>query len=277
MPLTLVDTRLFFRPLCTEIVERLRALPLDAWERRTLAPRWRVRDVVAHLSDTALRRLSMHRDRHVLAPSGSMTTERDLVAFINELNDEWVRLANRFSPRILTDLYAMAGAALAAFMEAANLDGDARLPVSWTGEARSPAWLDIGREFTEVWHHGSQINDAVEAGEFSDSRWLHAVLLVALHAVPRAYRDSDARRSGALVIEITGPGGGTWTVRHREQQWHIDDGADPHASARAILTGATAWRLFFNALPPAQAEARVRIEGDVDLARPLLRVRSVIV
>ena len=43
------------------------------------------------------------------------------------------------------------------------------------------------------------------------------------------------------------------------------------------MTGDTAWRLFFNALTPAAAAQQVRLDGDVELGRRLLRVRSVIV
>ena len=78
-------------------------------------------------------------------------------------------------------------------------------PVSWAGEKQSVQWLDIGREFTEVWHHGSQIRDAVGAGSFSDPRWLKAVLQVALHALPRAYRDVPGGPDRSVAIRITGP------------------------------------------------------------------------
>ena len=63
MPLPITDTRLAFRPLYREIVDLLRTLTAEDWERPTIARAWRVRDVVAHLLDTMLRRLSFHRDR----------------------------------------------------------------------------------------------------------------------------------------------------------------------------------------------------------------------
>jgi hypothetical protein len=43
------------------------------------------------------------------------------------------------------------------------------------------------------------------------------------------------------------------------------------------MTDETAWRLFFNAVPPQDAQSLVRVDGDSGLALPLLRARSVIV
>jgi uncharacterized protein (TIGR03083 family) len=277
MPLPVVDTRPLFRPLIGEIVSFLRALSPDDWLRPTVAGSWQVRDVASHLLDTALRRLSSGRDGW-RSPNGPRLTggEPDFVARINDLNAVWIRAADRLSPRVLTDLYAAAGDALAGFFEDAILDAPAAIGVSWAGESRSAAWLDIGREFTEVWHHGAQIRDAVGAGPFPDPAWLHAVLEIALHALPHAYGRLHGEPGLAVVVEISGPAGGTWTLRY-DRRWDIDEGESRRAAARATVEDEAAWRLWFNALPPSAAESAVRIEGDPSLVRPLLSARSVIV
>jgi len=273
--LPVIDTRFFFRPAIAEIVARLRALAPEAWDRPTIAGRWRVRDVAAHLTDTALRRLSAQRDGLVL--SARITSERELTDLINSLNAEWVRVAERFSPRVLTDLYQTAGGALADLMESLSLDADAFFPVSWSADCQGAAWLDIGREFTEVWHHGSQICDAVGDRRLSDAAWLHAVLTLALHAVPRAYADVPTTPARTVVIEITGSGGGTWRLHANDGRWDVDAGSIASPAARAVLSDDDAWRLFFNALRGPDAERAIRFEGDVDLTRPILQARSVIV
>lgn len=274
----MTDTRFLFRPLCGEIVDLLRTLKRDDWERRTVAGTWRVRDVAAHLVDTALRRLSFHRDgltppRAPPAPSPA----EDLAAFINALNATWVRAAERLSPRVITDLYARASTELADFMETLDPNGAAAFPVSWAGGTSSPQWLDIGREFTEVWHHGSQIRDAVGAGPFSDARWLRAVLEIAMHALPHAYRDVPGRPDLSIAIRITGRAAGTWTLRHRAGAWEIDEGEPTAPMTTATMSDEAAWRLLFNALTPPQAQSLVRVAGDAALAEPLLLARSVIV
>jgi uncharacterized protein (TIGR03083 family) len=278
MPLPVTDTRLFFRPLCGEIIDLLRTLEGDDWERSTMAGTWRVRDVVAHLLDTSLRRISFHRDGWRPPPAaGPAPVERDLVRFIDTLNATWIRAADRLSPRVLTDLYARASTELADFMETLNPDAAAVLPVSWAGDTHAPQWLDIGREFTEVWHHGSQIRDAVSAGPFFDASWLRAVLQIALHALPHAYRGVPGRPGLSVAIQITGAASGTWGLRHRDRGWDIDEGDLIEPTTTVTMSDEVAWRLFFNALTLPQAQSLVHLAGDTALALPLLRARSVIV
>jgi uncharacterized protein (TIGR03083 family) len=277
MPLPVVDTRPLFRPLIGEIVSVLRALSPDDWLRPTVAGSWRVRDVAAHLLDTALRRLSSGRDGWRSLDGPRLTgAEPDFVARINELNAIWIRATDRLSPRVLTDLYAVAGAGLAEWFETASLEAPAAIAVSWTGDSRSAAWLDIGREFTEVWHHGAQIRDAVGAGAFPDPAWLHAVLEIALHALPHAYGRLHGEPGLAVIVEISGPAGGTWTLRY-DRRWDIDEGESRRAAARATIEDEAAWRLWFNALPRETAQRVVRVEGDSSLVQPLIAARSVIV
>jgi uncharacterized protein (TIGR03083 family) len=278
MPLPITDARPLFRPLSAEIVALLQSLSPEEWERATLAGSWRVRDIVAHLVDTGLRRLSFQRDHRVPpVPAAPVTTERELAAFINDLNATWIRAAARLSPRVLTDLYAHVSIALADFVEGIPLEAPALFPISWAGEEESAAWLDIGREFTEVWHHGAQIREAVHAGAFPDPTWLRAVLDIALHALPHAYRDVPGRPGVSLAIAIAGPSGGCWTLRHTGARWDIVRGADAAPAATVTMSDEVAWRLFFNALSPSAAEASVRLEGDPGIACPILRVRSVVV
>ncbi len=192
-PLPPTDTRRFFRPVASELTALLRGLPAAAWDKPTVAGTWRVRDVVAHLVDVSMRRLSFHRDGHTPpAPTRPLLTERDFVAFINGLNAQWIEAARRISPRVLTDLFEGTTSALADFTEAFPDDGPALFPVSWAGEDKSEGWFDLGREFTELWHHQAQIRDAVGAPSLGDPAWLHAVLLIALRGLPHAFRDTTA-------------------------------------------------------------------------------------
>jgi hypothetical protein len=178
---------------------------------------------------------------------------------------------------VLTELYAEASDALAGFIETLDLDADAFFAVSWAGEARSRQWLDIGREFTEVWHHGAQIRAAVGAGSFSDPDWLRAVLRIAMHVLPHAYGDLPAPRGTSIAIRVTGPASGAWTLHRDQDRWIADEGDAVNPTASLTLSDEVAWRLFFNALSPADSGTLVRIDGDAALASPLLRARAVIV
>jgi uncharacterized protein (TIGR03083 family) len=267
-----------FRPLTADILALLRTLQPDDWTQPTLAGSWRVREVVAHMVDTALRRLSAARDHAAFpAPEQPIRNERDLATFINELNASWVRGTRPLSPRVLTDLYAHAAGQLSDYMENAWLEGFARFPVSWAGEAESPAWFDIGREFTEVWHHGAQIRAAVHAGPFHDPQWLHIVLDLVVRGLPHAYRDTRAAAGTIIRLHVTGASGGDWALSALDDGWDISAGDAGPAAATATMNDETAWRLLFNALTPAEAESRIRLEGDAALGRVLWGARSVIV
>jgi uncharacterized protein (TIGR03083 family) len=274
----ITDTRPLFRPLCADLISLFRSLSGEQWTRPSGVGSWRVRDVAAHMLDTALRRLSFHRDGLTPAvPATPVTDERDLVAFINELNATWVAASRRLSPRVLADLYATATAQLCDFVEKFPEDGPALFPVSWAGEQESAGLFDIGREFTEIWHHGAQIRDAVGAGPYPEPAWLRAVIEISLHALPQAYREVTAQNGTSVLIEISGPAGGTWTLRRLGGRWTVGAAPASRVDATVRMPDSMAWRLFFNALSPAAAEAAVQIEGDHSLALPVLRARAVIV
>src|SRR5262245_2119579 len=113
-----VDARALFRPVSAGLVALLRGLPPERWLSPTVAGAWLVRDVVAHLLDTTLRRLSFHRDgMSPPAPTLRIASERDFVDFINDLNGQWVGSARRLSSRVLTDLYERASREAADWFE----------------------------------------------------------------------------------------------------------------------------------------------------------------
>jgi uncharacterized protein (TIGR03083 family) len=277
-PLVPIDTRAMFRPVSRGLVALLRDLPSAGWERSTIAGTWRVRDIVAHLLDTSLRRLSFHRDGMTPPPPpGPINSERDFVAFINGLNATWVASAKRMSPRVLTDLYDRASGETADWFESLALDAPALFSVSWAGEETSEGWFDIGREFTEVWHHQQQIRMAIGAQSLPDPRYLGAVIDVAVRGLPHAYRDVSAEVGETVMLDISGPGGGAWTLVRETDRWTVWRGEPPAFTARVRVSDDHAWQLLFNALSECDAARAVHIDGRADLARPLLRARSVIV
>src|SRR6187402_1836046 len=212
-PLTPVDTRAMFRPVSGALVTLLRALPPQDWLLPTVAGTWLVRDLVAHLLDTTLRRLSFQRDGMTPPPPPmAIESERDFVDFINGLNAQWVSAARRLSPRVLTDMYEVAARDVADWFESQPLDGHGLFGVSWAGETSSANWFDIGREFTELWHHQQQIRMAVGAASLEEARFLHAVLDIAVRGLPYAYRDVLAAPGQTVVVDVSGPSGGRWTL-----------------------------------------------------------------
>ena len=277
-PLPPTDTRFLFRPVSSALIVLLRGLQADDWSRPTVAGAWVVRDVVAHLVDLTLRRLSFHRDAMAPPPPArAINSERDFVEFINSINAEWVGVARRFSPQVLTDLFELASRDLADWFENLPLDAPALFGVSWAGEQVSEGWFDVGREFTELWHHQEQIRLAVNAPSLEDPRYLAAVIEIAVRGLPHAFRDVRAAAAQTVVLDVTGPAGGQFTLTHDGVRWTLQSGAAVEATTRVSLPDVAAWRLLFNALPASAATKTMHVEGRREFADALVRARSVIV
>ena len=185
-PLPPTDTRFLFRPVSSALVTLLRSLEPGDWERPTVAGVWKVRDVVAHLVDVTFRRLSFHRDAMPPPPPPRpINSESDFVKFINSINAQWVEASRRLSPRMLTDLLEKGSRDLADWFENLPLEAPALFGVSWAGEQVSEGWFDVGREFTELWHHQQQIRLAVNAPSLEDPRYLAALIEIAVRGLPQ--------------------------------------------------------------------------------------------
>jgi hypothetical protein len=118
---------------------------------------------------------------------------------------------------------------------------------------------------------------AVGADPLADPRYLGAVIDVAVRGLPHAFRDVSAGPGQTVVIDVSGAAGGLWTLVREPGVWTLSRGEPPSATTRIRLDDDAAWKLLFNALPAAEAERVVRIEGRADLASALFHARSVIV
>src|SRR4051794_27515689 len=87
------------RKVDDRLLELLASLTADEWDLQTVAPAWRVRHVAAHLLDTALRKLSLVRDRWFVEPPPD-----NLAEFVNRINREGVAVYRRLSPPLLISL-----------------------------------------------------------------------------------------------------------------------------------------------------------------------------
>ena len=78
-----------------KLIELLQSLTPEDWERPTIAKKWRVKDIAAHLLDGNIRTLSLSRDKHLLVPDRSIESYNDLVAYLNELNASCISKINQ--------------------------------------------------------------------------------------------------------------------------------------------------------------------------------------
>ncbi len=275
-PIKPIDTVDLFPPLHTSLLTLLGTLSDEDWHKPTVARLWTVKDIAAHLLDTQIRRLALHRDGLTpLEPETPITSYRDLVAFLNQLNADWVKAARRISPPLLIDLLAFVGPQIHDFFKTLDPAAPARFPVAWAGDEASPNWFDIAREYTEQWHHQQQIRDAVGAPGLTMRSWLHPVLDTFVRGLPHRYKDVDADDGTCLVFYITGDAGGTWTLRRESPAWRLYEGRAPEAATHVRLNQDTAWRLFTKGLSPEDARSRILIEGDETLGRHVLTLVAV--
>lgn len=276
-PLAPLYTAHLFPPLHAELITLLQGLAPEDWERPTIAGPWRVRDVAAHLLDVDLRKLSVNRDGHLTPPDEPIGGYGDLVRFLNRLNADWVAAARRLSPRVLVELLAVTGPAVSELVASLPPQEPALFSVAWAGEERSENWFDVGRDYTERWHHQMQIRDAAGAPLLLERRWLHPLLDLSVRALPRAYESVKAEEGAAVVFEVIDREDAVWSVIREGGSWRIRQGAAPGPTATLRADADTAWRLLYNALPPTAALERISVEGDAALAEPFLSTRSVMV
>jgi uncharacterized protein (TIGR03083 family) len=256
--------------LHSELMALLRRLGALDWAKPTACALWSVKDIVAHLLDTSLRRLSYGRDGLDATPDRSVTTYAELVAYLNRLNAEWIRAAQRLSPRVLIDFLDVTGPQLHAFFRSLDPHAPAAFGVAWAGEETSPNWFDIGREYTERWLHQQQIREAVGAPGLSARAWLHPTLDIFVRALPFTYREVRAEVGRSLRFEIRGEAGGVWTLVRGPESWRLFVGSAPAAAAGVSLDQEAAWKLFSKGLSIEEARKRIRIEGDSRLGQPVL-------
>lgn len=275
--LSRIDTAPLFSGLHAQLMALLRALDLEDWDRPTVAGSWEVRDVVAHLLDVQLRRLSGHRDGHAPAPDRDLSEYETLVAYLNDLNAVWVTAMRRVSPALLLDLLDTAGQQLADFVTGIDPLERALFPVAWAGEEASENWFDMGRDYTELWHHQAQIRMAVDAEPLTQEEWLRPVLSLSVRGLRRALRDIQRATGTVVVLHLDGEAGGTWSAVAEDSGWSVFCGKGPAPSASISLPAKEAWRVFFNAASTEEVQSLASCSGDPDLVEAVLQLRSVMV
>jgi uncharacterized protein (TIGR03083 family) len=266
-PVFLVDR---LAPLHAELIALLRGLAPADWHRPTACALWSVKDIVAHLLDDDLRRLSFHRDGQPVPGGAAPEDHASLVARINEMNADWIAVARRLSPRVLTDLLEATGPQVIELFRSIDPFAPAHWAVAWAGETRSPHWFDVARDYTERWLHQQQIRDAVDAPPLTGHTWLGPVLELFMRALPFTFREMAPAPDTAVRIVINGDAGGEWTLRRDGTGWALFAGSAPRPAATVRLSDDTAWRLFSKGLRPGTARERVRIEGDQALGAVVL-------
>lgn len=262
------------------LFELLRSLSAEDWEKQTVSPKWRVKDVTAHLLDTALRGVSIGRDGYVpRAPN--LDSAAALGAYVDHLNEEGVRVYRRLSPAVLISLMETGCRQLAEYHAGRDPFVQAPYGVSWAGEERSANWFDTAREYTERWHHQQQIRLAVERlgvrGPGILTRELYyPVLDCFMRALPFTYRNVPAPTGTAIRITVSGECGGSWNLLRADTAWMLTEREQDQPKAETTIPQEIAWLIFTKGIDRTTAQSKVRITGDAALALPVLGMISIV-
>lgn len=256
-----------------QLIELLETLSPSDWKKQTIAPKWKVEDVVLHLLDGNIRILSIQRDGYFGVPPGSINSYDDLLAYLNQLNADWIRAAKRMSPKLVLELLKQTNKEIADYLNTIDLFAPALFSVAWAGEEISANWFHWAREYTEKWHHQQQIRLAVgKEKELYKREWYHPHLETSMRALPHHYRKFPGKKDEVLSFEITGEAGGIWHLYHDGNKWIQTENMKVTENLITI-EGEIAWRLFTKGIKTE--ETIISIKGNQQAGEYLLSMLAV--
>ena len=274
LPLPPIETRQLFREINAGLLDLCAKLSSDDWAKPTVHSDRNVKDLVAHLLDGSLRRLAIQRDGHFLQAPDLRSFE-DMVAFVQQLNREWIVAAKRLSPRVIVDLMTRADEEVAELFSSLEPQSPSPFGVAWAGEEWSESWFDVAREYTEKWHHQQQLRDAVGRPGFKERRFLHPVLDTFLRGAPHVYRETRADDGTTIEITISGEAGGKWNLVCDAGRWALVTDCLNKPTTFIELDADCAWRLWTKGLDGNAARAKAIVHGDESLAAPLFTMITI--
>lgn len=258
---------IFLAPLLPKIDEKLMELlktlsPTD-WDKPTLAPKWRVKDIAAHLLDGNLRPLSMLRDDYFGDTPGNINTDQALLNYLNRLNADWVKAMKRLSSKVLISLLEETGKKYCAYIQSLEPFEKATFSVGWAGETTSQNWFHIAREYTEKFHHQMQIRLAVGQDKvLLKEEWYLPYLETSMRALPHHYRRVKGRNKDLIKFTIQGERAFNWFLKYEDDQWALYNDYQGHPTSEVIIPATIAWRIFTKGIDKKTAIEQSKIIGE---------------
>jgi uncharacterized protein (TIGR03083 family) len=262
-----------FGEVLDALISLLRSLDKDQWNRPTTCSLWSVKDVALHLLGGEIGIISRRRDAHLVGHH--VEDWNELVVFINDLNDLWVRATRRISTNLLCDLLKHVGEQSCEYFSSLDAFAEGE-PVQWAGAKPAPVWLDIAREYTERWHHQQQIRDSVQKPGLKERRLFAPVLETFMRALPHTYEGVRSPDGTIVQMTVTGDSGGTWFIRRESDRWTLYEGKADEPHSELSIDQEAAWRLFTKGMSPEAATTKIQIQGDTNLGMHAVGMVSVI-
>lgn len=271
----MIEVLHLFPKLNALLINLLQGLTPSQWNHSTLCKKWTVKDIAAHLLDTALRRVSSGRDSH-FAQALKINSYHDLLVFLNELNADWVKAYQRISPAVIVSQMELAQDHFMEHLSSLDLNAPALFPVSWAGEEQSRQWFDIAREYTERWHHQQQIRMAVGAPPILQPDLYFPFLDISMQALPFHYSSKLANEGTVLKINVVGDSGGSWSIQKNAGQWSFTANL-AETPNQVYIDQNIAWMLLSKGMDISEAQQYWQVTGDYDLGYHALKMTAFMV
>lgn len=273
---SVIDVSNLFKPLDDELISLLEKLDEADWISPTIAGKWCVKDVVAHLLDGNIRALSMQRDQYFGESTPTLNEYQDLVQWLNKLNGDWVNAMKRVSPEVLILLHKATGTLTSAYFSSLSPFEEAIFAVEWAGESKSYNWMHQAREYTEKWHHQQQIRDAVGIEGIMTSQFYPPFIQTYMRGLPNAFKGIKASIGTTIKVTVSSTLGGDWFLIRVTDGWSLAEASTSTPAAEVVITPQVAWKLFSKNVRPKDVREQVELSGDLKLAAQVLEMVSVI-
>lgn len=271
---TSIQVNHLFHSLDVALIDLLKSLTVEEWEAQTVAKKWKVKDVVAHLLDGNLRTLSIQRDGYFGEKPENIHSYQDLVNWLNQLNADWVKASKRLSPNVLIMLHELTGKIVSDYYCSLDPQAKAIFSVAWAGEEESHNWFHLAREYTEKWLHQQQIRDAVNKPGILTPEYFIPFLETSLRGLPHTFKEVRVEEGTTLQITITLPQEESWYLTQEYGRWVVGRKTQRHPNSILTIDAPAAWKLFSKSWRPEDAKPYTKISGDIALAEQALNLVS---
>jgi uncharacterized protein (TIGR03083 family) len=265
-----IDATPALAPERAALLQLLRGLSTEDWERPTECPAWNVQQLALHILGDDLSLLARQRDatlKQGLVLYGESHPGLTFMQLLDGFNEQWVTASKFFSRELLLALLEVVGEWSDDFYANVGLDTISREPVGFFAQIEpSPYWQIIAREYAERVIHQSQIRRAVGASELGGEivAWMGRVVVHALALWLADYQASD----GATIGMDFGTAG-SWTWRRGADGWSVIEGIDA-PDARVGVAPDHVVRLLTRGVSADGANSVLEVSGDEQLARGAL-------
>ncbi len=261
------------RPERTALLELLRAMSAEDWERSTECPAWNVKGIALHILGDDLSLLTRQRDASIdsLTLFAIDHPGMSFRSLLDGFNEQWVTAARFLSNELVIEMLGLVGDWSETFYCNVDLETTSREPVGFFAETEpSPYWQVIAREYVERFTHQSQIRRAVGAPELGGELTTSAARVI-VHVLAAWMRNYEPTAGAAIALDFGTVG--AWTVERETDRWAVLEGsADRTATARISVSPSDAVAMLSRGIAHDEVVGRLTITGDATLASGALDI-----